>query len=112
MDMTLKYARGISYSQLYKDKKNTIEKLVKDLPTCESIVWLSFLVHQKFTLTVEQAEIHIMAPLLYQFNSDLQHRILSFLGGRSFPTDQFFDLQSLLKMIEYLCSIIIRIEEN
>lgn len=102
MDMTLKYARGISYSQLYKDKKNTIEKLVKDLPTCESIVWLSFLVHQKFTLTVEQAEIHIMAPLLYQFNSDLQHRILSFLGGRSFPTDQFFDLQSLLKMIEYL----------
>lgn len=102
MDMTLKYARGISYSQLYKDKKNTIEKLVKDLPTCESIVWLSFLVHQKIILTVEQAEIHIMASLLLQFNSDLQHRILSFLGGRSFPTDQFFDLQSLLKMIEYL----------
>lgn len=102
MDMTLKYARGISYSQLYKDKKNTIEKLVKDLPTCESVVWLSFLVHQKITLTVKQAEIHIMAPLLYQFNSELQHKILSFIGGRSFPTDQFFDLQSLLKMIEYL----------
>lgn len=102
MDMILKYARGISYSQLYKDKKNTIEKLVKDLPTCESVVWLSFLVHQKITLTVKQAEIHIMAPLLYQFNSELQHKILSFIGGRSFPTDQFFDLQSLLKMIEYL----------
>lgn len=102
MDMTLKYARGISYSQLYKDKKNTIEKLVKDLPTSESVVWLSFLVHQKITLTVKQAEIHIMAPLLYQFNSELQHKILSFIGGRSFPTDQFFDLQSLLKMIEYL----------
>lgn len=102
MDMTLKYARGISYSQLYKDKKNTIEKLVKDLPTCESVVWLSFLVHQKITLTVKQAEIHIMAPLLYQFNSELQHKILSFIGGRSFPTDQLFDLQSLLKMIEYL----------
>lgn len=102
MDMILKYARGISYSQLYKDKKDTIEMLVKDLPTCESIVWLSFLVHRKVSLTVEQTEIHIMAPLLLQFNSDLQHRILSFLGGRSFPTDQFFDLQSLLKMIEYL----------
>lgn len=102
MDMTLKYARGISYSQLYKDKKNTIEKLVKDLPTCESVVWLSFLVHQKITLTVKQAEIHIMVPLLYQFNSELQHKILSFIGGRSFPTDQFFDLHSLLKMIEYL----------
>lgn len=102
MDMILKYARGISYSQLYKDKKDTIEKLVKDLPTCESIVWLSFLVHQKYSLTVDQAEIHIMAPLLFQFNTDLQHRITDFIGERTFPTDQFFDLQSRLKTIEYL----------
>ena len=102
MDMILKYARGISYSQLYKDKKDTIEMLVKDLPTCESIVWLSFLVHRKVSLTVDQTEIHIMAPLLFQFNSDLQHRITDFIGERTFPTDQFFDLQSLLKTIEYL----------
>lgn len=102
MDMILKYARGISYSQLYKDKKDTIEMLVKDLPTCESIVWLSFLVHRKVSLTVDQTEIHIMKPLLFQFNSDLQHRITDFIGERTFPTDQFFDLQSLLKTIEYL----------
>lgn len=102
MDMILKYARGISYSQLYKDKKDTIEMLVKDLPTCESIVWLSFLVHRKVSLTVDQTEIHIMAPLLFQFNSDLQHRITDFIGERTSPTDQFFDLQSLLKTIEYL----------
>lgn len=102
MDMTLKYARGISYTQLYKGEKDTIEMLVKDLPTCESVMWLSFLVHQKITLTVEQAEIHIMAPLLFQFNSDLQHRITDFIGDRIFSTDQFFDLQSLLKTIEYL----------
>ena len=102
MDMILKYARGISYSQLYKDKKDTIEMLVKDLPTCESIVWLSFLVHRKVSLTVDQTEIHIMAPLLFQFNSDLQHRITDFIGERTFPSDQFFDLQSLLKTIEYL----------
>ena len=76
--------------------------LVKDLPTCESVVWLSFLVHQKISLTVDQTEIHIMAPLLFQFNSDLQHRITDFIGERTFPTDQFFDLQSLLKTIEYL----------
>ena len=65
-------------------------------------MWLSFLVHQKITLTVDQAEIHIMAPLLFQFNSDLQHRITDFIGERTFSTDQFFDLQSLLKAIEYL----------
>lgn len=86
--------------------------LVKDLPTCESVMWLSFLVHQKISLTVDQAEIHIMAPLLFQFNSDLQHRITDFIGERTFPTDQFFDLQSLLKTIEYLCCMIIRVEEN
>lgn len=73
MDMILKYARGISYSQLYKDKKDTIEMLVKDLPTCESVVWLSFLVHQKISLTVKQAEIHILIPMLFQLNSDLHH---------------------------------------
>ena len=100
MDMILKYARGISYSQLYKDKKDTIEMLVKDLPTCESIVWLSFLVHRKISLTVDQTEIHIMTPLSFQFNSDLQHRIMDFIGES--PTEQFFDLQSLLKTIEYL----------
>ena len=102
MNMILKYARGISYSQLYKDKKDTIEMLVKDLPTCESVVWLSFLVHQKISLTVKQAEIHILIPMLFQLNSDLHHRILDFIGDKSFPTDQFFDLQSILKMIEYL----------
>ena len=90
MDMILKYARGISYSQLYKDKKDTIEMLVKDLPTCESVVWLSFLVHQKISLTVKQAEIHILIPMLFQLNSDLHHRILDFIGDKSFPTDLFF----------------------
>lgn len=82
MDMILKYARGISYSQLYKDKKDTIEMLVKDLPTCESVVWLSSLVHQKISLTVEQAEIHILIPVLFQLNSDLHHRILDFIGDK------------------------------
>ena len=48
MNMILKYARGISYSQLYKDKKDTIEMLVKDLPTCESVVWLLSLFIRKF----------------------------------------------------------------
>lgn len=102
MDMILKYARGISYSQLYKGENDTIEMLIKDLPTCESVMWLSFLVHQKITLTVAQTEINILMPVLFQLNSDLHHRILNFIGGRTFSTDQFFDLQSLLKMIEYL----------
>ena len=30
MDMILKYARGISYSQLYKDKKDTIQYSVNN----------------------------------------------------------------------------------
>lgn len=49
MDMILKYARGISYSQLYKNEKDNVVNLTSGLPTCESVMWLSFLVHQKIT---------------------------------------------------------------
>lgn len=95
--------------QLYKDEKETIGELIKELPTCESVIWLSYLVHQKITLTVEQTEIHIMVPLLLQFNSDLQHRILNFIGGKSNPIVQFYDLQSFLKMIEYLLHFVYQV---
>lgn len=49
MDMILKYARGISYSQLYKNEEDNVANLTSGLPTCESVMWLSFLVRQKIT---------------------------------------------------------------
>lgn len=38
MDMILKYARGTSYSQLYKNEENTVKYLISGLPTCESVM--------------------------------------------------------------------------
>ena len=102
MDMLLKYARGISYSQLYKNEEDNVANLISGLPTCESVMWLSFLVHQKITLDINHTEFNILASLIFQFNADLQHKILSFLGGKVYPTDQFFDIQALLNTITSL----------
>lgn len=53
--MILKYARGISYSQLYKNEEDNVANLISGLPTCESVMWLSFLVHQKITFFLNSA---------------------------------------------------------
>lgn len=102
MDMILKYARGISYSQLYKNEEDNVANLISGLPTCESVMWLSFLVHQKISLDIDHTEFNILASLIFQFNAELQHKILGFLGGKVYPTDQFFDIQALLNTITSL----------
>lgn len=100
--MTLRYARGISYSQLYEEETGNFDELICGLPTCESVMWLSFLVHQKISLLVGQTEYNIMGPLLFQFDADLQHRIINFMGPVGYKIDQFFDIQSLLTTITRL----------
>ena len=100
--MTLRYARGISYSQLYEEETGNFGELICGLPTCESVMWLSYLVHQKISLLVGQTEYNIMGPLLFQFDADLQHRIINFMGPVGYKTDQFFDIQSLLTTITRL----------
>lgn len=87
MEMTLRYARGISYSQLYKEGTDNFAELIHGLPTCESVMWLSFLAYQKISLQVGQTEYSIMGPLLFQFDADLQHRIIDFMGPVGYKTD-------------------------
>lgn len=105
IEMTLRYARGISYSQLYKEETGNFDELICGLPTCESVMWLSFLVHQKISLLVGQTEYNIMGPLLFQFDADLQHRVINFMGPVGYKTDQFFDIQSLLTTIRRLLEV-------
>lgn len=78
IDMSLKIVRGLSYSQLYPYGKETIEELVSGLPTCDSVVWLSYIVNLKQNLTIDETDIHILAPLMFSFEPDLQHRITDF----------------------------------
>lgn len=103
--MTLRYVRGISYSQLYKEGTDNFDELIHGLPTCESVIWLSFLVHQKITLQVGQTEYNIMGLLLFQLDADLQHRVIDFMGPVGYKTDQFFDIQSLLTTIRRLLEV-------
>lgn len=103
--MTLRYARGISYSQLYKEGTDNFDELIHGLPTCESVMWFSFLAHQKISLLVGQTEYNIMGPLLFQFDADLQHRIIDFMGPVGYKTDQFFDIQALLTTTRRLLEV-------
>lgn len=102
MKMLLQYARGILYSQLFKDGCDTVDELIKGLPTCDSVMWLSFLVHRKILLTVDESEYSIICPLLFYLNSELQHKIVNFIGSIGYPTDQFIDIHAMLKTIECL----------
>ena len=102
MEMLLQYARGISYSQLYKDGCDTIDELIKGLPTCDSVMWLSYLVHRKILLTIDESEYNIICPLLFSFSSELQHKITDFMGPIGHKTDQFINIHAMLMTIEYL----------
>lgn len=102
MKMTLQYVRGISYSQLYKEDADTVDNLLQNLPTSESVIWLSYILHQKVTMTIDQTEYDILMPLLFQLNPELQHKILEFIGPVANTTDYFLDKPALLKTIEEL----------
>lgn len=102
MEMKLKYARGISYSQLYNVCNETVGSLLDGLPTCESVLWLTYIGNRKVNMTVSESEYNIICPLLFQFDSDLRDRIIRFIGPVGQPTDQFIDLPPLLKTVEYL----------
>lgn len=102
MEMKLKYARGISYSQLYNDSNETVDSLLDGLPTCESVLWLTYVGNRKVNMTISENEYNIICPLLFQFDSDLRDRIIKFMGPVGQPTDQFIDLPPLLKTVEYL----------
>ena len=97
MDMLLRYARGISYSQLYKEGTDTIEELIKGLPTCESVMCLSFLVHNKITLTLDENDYNIICPLLFKFTNELRDKILEYMGPVGRPLDQYIDVHAMLE---------------
>jgi len=105
IDMSLKIVRGLSYSQLYPYGKETIEELVSGLPTCDSVVWLSYIVNLKQNLTIDETDIHILAPLMFSFEPDLQHRITDFLGSFVDRSELYVNVSSLLDTVKCLLSM-------
>ena len=67
--LTLRKARMISYSQMYAGEKPSVESLVSGIPTDEAVEWCSYIVFRKDNLKIGECDIHILASLLFSFET-------------------------------------------
>ncbi len=102
IDMHLKSARGISYSQIYPNGEENIEDLIDGLPTCESVQWLSIIVHRKTNMGINECEYDIICPIILTVENDLQQRLLSFMASSLNRLDQYIDVPAMLETINIL----------
>jgi len=102
IDMHLKLAKGISYSQLYPNGADNIDELTDGLPTCESVQWLSFIVHRKTNLDISECDYNIMGHLMFELDKELQQRILKFMEQGIDWNDQYIEVPAMLETINLL----------
>lgn len=100
--LTLRKAKMISYSQLYADEKPSVDSLVRDIPTADAVEWCSYIVFRKDNLKIGETDIHILTPLIFSFESELQHKITDYLGGFYNGVDCLIDRFSFLNLTHYL----------
>lgn len=100
--LTLRKAKMISYSQVYADEQVSVDSLLKDMPTAEAVEWCSYIVFRKDNLIIGETDIHILSPLLFSFESELQHKLTDYLGGFYNGVDCLIDKFSLLNLTQYL----------
>ena len=98
--LTLRKARMISYSQMYAGDKPSVESLVSGIPTDEAVEWCSYIVFRKDNLKI--GDIHILASLLFSFESELQHKLTDYLGPTYNRIDMLIDRYSFLKLTSFL----------
>lgn len=102
VSFTLRKAKMISYSQVYADGKVSVESFVKGIPTDEAVVWCSYIVFRKDNLKIGENDLNILMPLLFSFESELQHKLTDYLGGFYNGIDCLIDRFSLLNLTQYL----------
>lgn len=100
--LTLRKARMISYSQMYAGEKPSVESLVSEIPTDEAVEWCSYIVFRKDNLKIGECDIHILVPLLFSFESELQHKLTDYLGPSYNGIDMLIDRYSFLKLTSFL----------
>lgn len=100
--LTLQTARMISYSQLYQDERPSIESFVMNIPTADAVEWCSYIIFRKNSLQINGSDIHILAPLLFCFENELQKKIHDYLNGYYNRKDSLIDRYSFLRLISYL----------
>lgn len=92
----------ISYSQMYAGEKPSVESLVSEIPTDEAVEWCSYIVFRKDNLKIGECDIHILVPLLFSFESELQHKLTDYLGPSYNGIDMLIDRYSFLKLTSFL----------
>lgn len=100
--LTLRKAKMISYSQLYAGERPSVSSLVNGIPTDEAVEWCSYIVFRKDNLKIGECDIHILVPLLFSFESELQHKLTDYLGPTYNGIDMLIDRYSLLKLTSFL----------
>lgn len=100
--LTLRKAKMISYSQLYAGERPSVSSLVNGIPTDEAVEWCSYIVFRKDNLKIGECDIHILVPLLFSFESELQHKLTDYLGPTYNGIDMLIDRNSLLKLTSFL----------
>ena len=100
--LTLRKAKMISYSQMYAGERPSVESLVSGIPTDEAVEWCSYIVFRKDNLKIGECDIHILAPLLFNFESELQYKLTDYLGPTYNRIDMLVDRYSFLKLTSFL----------
>lgn len=100
--LTLRKAKMISYSQLYAGERPSVSSLVNGIPTDEAVEWCSYIVFRKDNLKIGECDIHILVPLLFSFESELQHKLTDYLGPSYNGIDMLIDRYSFLKLTSFL----------
>lgn len=100
--LTLRKAKMISYSQLYANRNDTVGSLVDGIPTVDAVEWCSYIVFRKDNLQIGDTDMNILAPLLFSFEGELQHKLTDYLGGFYNGVDCLIDKYSLLKLTQFL----------
>lgn len=100
--LTLRKARMISYSQMYAGERPSVESLVSGIPTDDAVEWCSYIVFRKDNLKIGECDIHILAPLLFSFESELQHKLTDYLGPTYNRIDMLINRYSFLKLTSFL----------
>ena len=92
----------ISYSQMYAGERPSVESLVSGIPTDEAVEWCSYIVFRKDNLKIGECDLHILVPLLFSFESELQHKLTNYLGPSYNGIDMLIDRYSFLKLTSFL----------
>lgn len=100
--LTLRKARMISYSQMYAGERPSVVSFVSGIPTDEAVEWCSYIVFRKDNLKIGDCDLHILLPLLFSFESELQHKLTDYLGPSYNRIDMLIDRYSFLKLTSFL----------